>query len=86
MKKIEQLKLEIPCSEQRTIGGVWEASSSQSLCDALGCDVNETGILFQIEKRGGFLLLTNKVMVCKVHDGWRVGEVLFASPKKKLVY
>ena len=31
-----------------------------------------------------WLLLTNTVMVCKVHDGWRVGKVVFASAKKRL--
>ena len=27
------------------------------------------------ELKSRWLLLTNKVMVCKVHDGWRVGKV-----------
>jgi hypothetical protein len=43
-----------------------------------------------LEEKSGFfwkrsgLLLTNKVMVCKLHDGWRVGNVLFACPKERL--
>ena len=31
-----------------------------------------------------WLLLTNKVIVCKGHDGWRVVKVLFASAKERL--
>ena len=31
-----------------------------------------------------WLLLTNKVILCKGHDGWRADKVLFASAKERL--